>query len=327
MPGYGPSCGGNGGARASRAGPRRPSSAAGSESGGRAVTVPPGRDLFSDPIPLRVPAAANLLITLYTPDESGQATQHRTALQTNFLAPGGDHTADESGTPYTATSGSWHYLSGVDVLGSRAAGSVVAVGDSLTDGSGSTGNANRRWPDRLAARLRALPPHRRLGVLNAGIAGNRLLRDDVGPSVLTRFDADALSRAGVRAVILLIGVNDIKGTPEQLDPQALVGGYRELVRRAHARGLKVIGGTVTPYKGFPGHTEAREATRQAVNRLLRTTPVFDAVVDFDAAVRDPADPARILPAYDSGDHIHFNDTGQQVLADTVDLDELRFRTR
>ncbi|GLF97886.1 SGNH/GDSL hydrolase family protein [Streptomyces yaizuensis] len=290
------------------------------------ATVPAGRDLLSDPVPLRVPAAANLLVTLHTPGDPGPATQHRSALQTNFLAPGGDHTADGSGTPYTATTGSWHYLSGVDVLGSGARGTLVALGDSITDGSGSTASANRRWPDRLAARLRALPPHRRLGVVNAGIAGNRLLRDGTGPSALARLDADVLSRPGLRAVIVMIGINDIKGTPEAADPAVYEAAFRRLATRAHARGVHVVGGTIAPYAGHPGYTEAREAVRQAVNRFIRTSPLFDGVADFDAAVRDPARPNRILPAYDPGDHLHFNDAGLQAMADAVDLADLRLHT-
>ncbi|MER6913398.1 SGNH/GDSL hydrolase family protein [Streptomyces sp. NPDC000594] len=294
--------------------------------GAASVTVPPGRDLLSDPVRLRVPAAANLLVTLYTPEDSGPATQHRSALQTNFLARGADHTADETGTPYTLTTTSWHYLAGVDVAGSGARGSVVALGDSITDGSGSTSGANRRWPDRLAARLHALPPHRRLGVLNAGIAGNRLLLDGTGPSVLARFDADVLSRAGVRAVIVMIGINDIKGTPAQTDPAAFTDAYRSLVARAHDRGVRVIGGTIAPYAGHSGYTEAREAVRQSVNRFIRDGEVFDGVADFDAAVRDPGQPNRILPAYDPGDHLHFNDAGLQAMADAVDLAGLGVRT-
>ncbi|GAA2246735.1 SGNH/GDSL hydrolase family protein [Streptomyces amakusaensis] len=291
--------------------------------GATAVTVPAGRDLVTDPVPLEVPAGANLLVTLHTPPggPDSPATQHRTARQTGFIAPcgGSTATADESGTDYTAVTGSWHYLTGVDVLGPRTPGSVVALGDSLTDGTGSTADANRRWPDRLAARLAELPPTERLGVLNAGIAGNRLLLDGTGPSARARFDADVLSRTGVRAVIVLIGVNDLKGVPEQTDPAAFRAAHREIVRRAHARGVRVVGGTIAPFAGHPGHTEARESARRSVNHLIRTGGIFDAVADFDAAVRDPEHPGRLLPAYDTGDHLHLNDAGLQALADTVDL--------
>jgi lysophospholipase L1-like esterase len=250
---------------------------------------------------------------VYTPDDSGPATHHRTALQTSYLArPGAGRAADEAGTAYTATTSRWYYVTGVDVRG-FAAGSVVAFGDSLTDGNGSTPDTNRRWPDRLARRLRG----HRLGVLNAGIAGNRLLRDGTGPSALARLDADALDRAGVRALIAFEGINDIKGTPVANDAAAFGAAYRTLVARAHARGIRVVGVTLTPYHGYPAWTAAGEAVRQRVNALIRTGGAFDAVADADAAVRDPADPRRILPRYDPGDHLHFNDAGMAAVADTV----------
>ncbi|MCX4237285.1 SGNH/GDSL hydrolase family protein [Streptomyces ortus] len=290
--------------------------------GRKKITVPAGRDVVSDPLPLNVPAAANLLVTLHTPGDSGPATYHRDALQTNFLALDGNRAAEVGGAGYRATTTSWYYVTGVDVLRPQAPGSVVALGDSLTDGSGSTPNANRRWPDRLAERLRALPPGRRQGVLNAGVAGNRLLREGRGPSASARFDADVLSRTGVRTLIVLEGVNDIKGTPDQTDPAALVAAYRELVRRAHARGIRVVGATITPFGGHGGHTAARERVRRAVNRLIRGGGVFDAVADFDAVVRDPSRPDRLRAAYDPGDHLHFNDAGMRALADSIDLMDL-----
>ncbi|WOX13476.1 SGNH/GDSL hydrolase family protein [Streptomyces sp. N50] len=290
--------------------------------GAGTVTVPVGEDLVSDPVPLAVPDAADLLVTVHTPDDSGPATYHRAAGQTNYRAPQGNRTADVDGSAYTATTTSWYYVTGVDVLDAPAAGSVVAFGDSLTDGNGSTRDANRRWPDRLAERLGTLPSYRRLGVLNAGISGNRLLRDDVGPSALSRLDADALSRSGVRVVILMEGINDIKGTPNATDPAAFEDAYRTLVSRAHAYGIRVIGATLTPYGGSSGYTAAREAVRQEINGFIRGGGPFDAVVDFDAAVRDPARPQRILPGYDCGDHLHFNDAGMRALAETVDLTTL-----
>ncbi|PKT71575.1 SGNH hydrolase [Streptomyces populi] len=290
--------------------------------GAGSVTVPAGRDLVSDPVALSVPADANLLVSVHTPADSGPATCHRSALQTNFVAPAGDRTAEESGAGYTATVGSWYYVTGVDVLGASTAGSVVALGDSITDGTGSSPGANHRWPDRLAARLRGLPAHRRPGVLNAGISGNRVLLDGRGPSALTRLDADVFSRTGVRTMILLEGVNDIKGTPEQTDPRALEDAYRLVVRRAHAHGIRVIGATITPYGGHAAYTPAREAVRRAVNAAVRTHRIFDGVADLDAAVRDPARPDRILPAYDPGDHLHFNDAGTRALAGAIDLRSL-----
>ncbi|MFF7352592.1 MULTISPECIES: SGNH/GDSL hydrolase family protein [Streptomyces] len=281
--------------------------------GAPAVTVPPGQDAVTDPVPLPVPAAADLLVTVYTPGDSGPATYHQTALQTSYLAPAGAGRAgDEGGAAYTTAISRWYYVTGVDVLGG-AAGSVVAFGDSLTDGNGSTPDTNHRWPDRLAEQLRA----DRLGVLNAGISGNRLLHDGAGPNALARLDADALDRAGVRVLVVLEGINDIKGTPTADDVTAYAAAYRTLVARAHARGVRVIGVTLTPYRGFSAYTTAREAVRQQVNAFIRTGGAFDAVADADATLRDPADPTRLLPAYDPGDHLHFNDTGMAAVADTV----------
>lgn len=283
------------------------------------MTIPAGEDLVSDPVLLAVPDAADLLVTVHTPVDSGPATYHRAAGQTNYRAPSGDRAADVDGSAYTTTTTSWYYVTGVDVLDAPAAGSVVTLGDSLTDGNGSTRDANHRWPDRLADRLAALPAYRRLGVLNAGVSGNRLLRDDVGPSALSRLDADALSRSGVRVLIVLEGINDIKGTPNATDPDAFESAYRTLVSRAHAHGIRVIGATLTPYGGSSGYTAAREAVRQEINAFIRGGGGFDGVVDFDTAVRDPEQPQRIRPGYDCGDHLHFNDAGMRALADTVDL--------
>ncbi|MGW4566608.1 GDSL-type esterase/lipase family protein [Streptomyces sp. NPDC004561] len=277
------------------------------------VTVPPGRDLVTDPVPLAVPAAADLLVTVYTPVDGGPATFHRSALQTSYVArAGAGRAADEDGSAYSAPTGWWYYVTGVDVRG-LATGSVVAFGDSLTDGTGSTPDANRRWPDRLARELLA----QRLGVLNAGIGGNRLLRDGVGPSALARLDADALDRAGARTLVVLEGINDIKGTPPANDPAAYAAAYRTLVARAHARGITVVGVTLTPFRGYAAYTRARESVRQRVNAFIRGGGAFDAVADADAAVRDPADPTRILPAYDPGDHLHFDDAGMRAVADAV----------
>ncbi|MFI2206838.1 GDSL-type esterase/lipase family protein [Streptomyces sp. NPDC020192] len=281
--------------------------------GARAVTVPPGRDTVTDPVRLRVPPDADLLVTVYTPGAGGHATSHQEALQTSYVArAGAGRAADEDGTAYTTTVSHWYYVTGVDVLG-RGAGSVVAFGDSLTDGNGSTPDTNHRWPDRLAASLR----EHRYGVLNAGISGNRLLRDGTGPRALARLDTDALDRAGARVLVVLEGINDIKGTPTADDATAFAAAYRTLVARAHARRVRVVGVTLTPFRGYAAYTDAREAVRQRVNAFIRTGGAFDAVADADAAVRDPADPARILPAYDPGDHLHFDDAGMAAVADTV----------
>lgn len=290
--------------------------------GAPTVTIPAGQDRVTDAVDLVVPYGANLLVTVHTPDDSGPATYHRTAKQTNFLAPSGDWADVEDGDAYTRTTTSWYYVTGVDVLDAPAAGSVVALGDSLTDGGGTTSDTNRRWPDRLADRFAALPPNRRLGVLNAGISGNRLLLDGVGPRALSRFGADVLSRTGVRAVIVFEGINDINGTPAETDPRAIEKAYRTLVARAHAHGIRVIGATITPYAGHAQWKEDRESVRRTVNTFIRDSGLFDAVIDFDAAVRDPEYPQRMRAAYDPGDHLHFNDAGMRAMADAIDLADL-----
>ncbi|WP_046732681.1 SGNH/GDSL hydrolase family protein [Streptomyces humi] len=287
--------------------------------GAGTAVVPVGQDLVSDPVPLAVPAGADLLVSVETPGDSGPATYHRVALQTGYVAGrGAGRAADENGDGYTRTTGNWYYVTGVDVR-SVTLGSVVALGDSLTDGNGSSFGADHRWPDRLAERLR---PYR-IGVLNAGISGNRLLADSTGgPAALRRLDADALTRAGVGTVVVLEGINDIKGTPRATDPADFVRAYRTIVARAHERGIRVVGATLTPYAGYGEYTEAGESVRQRVNALIRTRHVFDAYVDFDAVVRDPRHPERIRPAYDPGDHLHFNDAGMHALAAAVPLVDL-----
>jgi lysophospholipase L1-like esterase len=242
------------------------------------------------------------------------------------LSWAGDFTMDTSGAKFERTTGSWFYVEEVDVRGSQAKGSVVALGDSITDGGYSTTDANHRWPDYLADRLTALPAAERVGVLNSGISANRLLRDGgelaYGRSALARLDDDVLSRTGVRSVIVLEGVNDLHQDPRQADPEQFIAGYKQLVERLHAKGIKVFGATITPIKGWGSYTDTMETTRGAVNDFIRTNGVFDGVLDFDAALRDPADPLRLKAEYDSGDHLHPSDAGNAALAAAVDLSRL-----
>jgi lysophospholipase L1-like esterase len=295
--------------------------------GRRAVTARAGGDVLSDPVALPVAAQANLLVTVYLPaSPAGSVTYHGLAEQTSYLSPTGDHAADPSGTAYTQQTSSWFFVTGVDVRDPVAAGSVVTLGDSITDGALSSYGANHRWPDVLARRLLALPAHRQLGVQNAGISGNRLLLPGnppvFGPSALSRLDGDVLSRTGVRTVIVMEGINDIQQSPHQTDPKKIEAALLEIAARAHGRGLRVIGATLTPFEGWTVYDATLEATRQAVNDFIRTSRAYDAVVDFDRVVRDPADPHRMLPAYDSGDHLHPGDAGYQAMGDAVDLSRL-----
>ncbi|UNO41838.1 SGNH/GDSL hydrolase family protein [Streptomyces sp. MST-110588] len=314
----------------------RPAAAAGSlrrlTFGGRlTVTVPAGGTVTSDPVRLAVPPDTDLLVTTYLPGPAGPATYHPYARQTSYLARG-DRAGDTTGTPYTVRSPSWRYLTGVDVWSARAHGSVVVIGDSITDGIASTEGANHRWTDFLAGRLRSEPDAPRYGVLNQGISGNRLLVDgsrfspNNGPGVLSRLERDALSRAGVKAVVVEIGINDIMKSPRQLDPDRLVAGLRRVVRSAHVRGLRVTGATLTPFGGHRAYSPRLNAVREAVNRTIRSGTVFDAVVDFDKALRDPGRPLRLRPSYDSGDHLHPNDAGNRAMADALNVTGLTPRT-
>ncbi|WP_253915754.1 SGNH/GDSL hydrolase family protein [Streptomyces sp. NRRL S-31] len=288
--------------------------------GSRAVTVPAGAAVWSDPLPGRVPAGADLVVSLRTPDAAGPATGHWMAMQTSYTGPG-DHTAEESGAGWTGTTGSWWYLDSVSVRPSRAAdGAVAALGDSLTDGWQSTTDLNRRWPDYLARRLRTVGAAVQ-GVANEGISGNMVLADGPGQAALHRLDRDVLSQPGVRTVFLFEGVNDLKAHTG-VTAADLVAGYREIARRAHAAGKCVVAATVGPFKGWPEWDPPAEAVRQEVNAYLRGSGEFDAVTDFDRVLRSPYDPERMLPFFDGGDHVHPNDKGMQALADAVDLNRL-----
>ncbi|KNB49383.1 SGNH/GDSL hydrolase family protein [Streptomyces caatingaensis] len=293
--------------------------------GGRPATVvPAGRATVSDPVPLPVAPASGLLVTVFSAVPSGPVTLHPHARQLSWLARG-DRTEDGDGARYTTRTAYWRYVTAVDVRGTEAAGSVVALGDSITDGVTSTVGADQRWTDHLAARLREEPGAPRYGVLNEGISGNRILLSNRGrspannPSALDRFDRDVLGRTGVRAVVIELGVNDILRRPQQLDPRRIVAGLRQLVARAHEHGLPVLGSTLTPFGGHLGVVPRQETVRLAVNAEIRAGRVFDSVVDFDRVLRDPADPQRLLPAYDSGDRLHPNDAGYRRMAGAVDL--------
>ncbi|MFJ2936663.1 SGNH/GDSL hydrolase family protein [Streptomyces sp. NPDC087219] len=300
---------------------------------GRAsATVPVGGTLLSDGAPFPVKAFETLTVTLYLAGETGPATFHQFAGSTTYRAAG-DHRADLSGAAFTETSTASYFLTGVEVTGGRDTArhdGIVTFGDSITDGVGSATDADNRYPDELAERLAAAGSPR--AVLNHGIAGNQVVNDTTwaGEKALTRFRHDVLNERGVRTVILLEGINDIGGStvnfPAAPTPDVsvteLIKGHRTLIRQAHAKGLKVIGATLTPVKGSFYDTPANEAKRDAFNAWVRTSGAYDAIVDLDRAVADPTDPDRILPAYDSGDALHPNDAGYRAMAGALDLDEL-----
>ncbi|MFE0631028.1 SGNH/GDSL hydrolase family protein [Streptomyces sp. NPDC058864] len=295
--------------------------------GGRtSVRIPAGGDLVSDPVQLAVPQAADLLVTIYTPRASGPVTYHPWARQTSFMAYG-ERAARTDGAAYTTRTPYWRYVTGVDVFTRQATGSVVLFGDSITDGITSTPGANHRWPDRLAARLRgAGDSGLRLGVLNQGISGNRVLRDGEdgsNPSGVSRLERDALSQPGVRTLVVELGINDVMRPPQRTGAQEILSGLQEIVARAHERGLRVLGATLTPCAGRAGFSTHTEAVRQQVNAAIRAGTVFDEVIDFDRALRDPNRPSALLPAYDSGDHLHPSDAGYLRMAETVQLSLLK----
>nr|WP_078632487.1 SGNH/GDSL hydrolase family protein [Streptomyces resistomycificus] len=287
--------------------------------GARSVTVPAGETVLSDPLPGRLPAQSNLVVSIHTPDAAGPATGHWMAMQSSY-ATWGDHTAEENATNWTETTGSWFYLDAVSVRASPSTGAVVALGDSITDGWHSTSDHNRRWPDYLARRLRQADTTVK-GVANEGVAGNKVLADGAGDSALNRLDRDVLSQPGLHTVFLFEGVNDIKAHPG-VSADALIDGYREIVDRAHAAGKCVAAATVGPFKGWSEWDEDAEAVRREVNEFIRNSDEFDAVTDFDRVLRSPSDPERIHPAFDDGDHLHPNDKGMQAMADAVDLARL-----
>ncbi|MEV1050724.1 SGNH/GDSL hydrolase family protein [Streptomyces sp. NPDC049887] len=288
--------------------------------GRRSVSVPPGGHVVGDPALLSVPEDGHLLVTLFLPAPGGgTVTLHARARQTSYLAEG-DRTRDAGAARYTLRTSSWHHLTAVDVRNPAARGTVVALGDSLTDGAGSTPDTDRRWTDHLADRLRS--GRWGYGVVNQGISGNRLLLDGIGPSGLSRFDRDVLGRPGARVVVIALGVNDLLRPAGTADPAGVTAGLRSLADRARARGLRVVGATLMPFEGHPRYSPALEAARQEINGAVRAGTVFDAVVDFDRALRDPYAPERLHPAYDSGDHLHPNDAGYARMAHSVDLSGL-----
>jgi lysophospholipase L1-like esterase len=324
-------------------------------SGNAAITIPPGAPVLSDPVDLEVPALSDLAISLYLPGSVQATTIHGSAFQTNYVSLPGNFTG-AAAFPTDRTITSWPFLTEVDV-NAPGASSIVTLGDSITDGSNTTRDTNHRWPDLLALRLQtardALGAPQldadkaaaglvawgtRLGVVNRGIGGNRLLRDPgeqplFGRAALARFDRDVLATAGVRYMTVLIGINDI-GHPgtgtipisEEPTPEELIAGYRQLIARAHAKGIAIYGATLTPFEGtiFPGYySPEKEQIRQAVNNWIRSSDEFDGVIDFDRAVRDPSHPTRMLPAYDSGDHLHPNDLGMQAMANAIPLQLFR----
>ena len=305
--------------------------------GSRSIAIPEGAEVLSDPVSFAVGSGQNLAISLFTAGETGPATVHGSAFQTNYVSGAGNFAAEEDMNAFATaagskTIGSWYFLSAVEVLvPASVKGAVVALGDSITDGASSRLDKNERWTDVLGRRL--LDNHIQIAVLNAGIGGNRVLTTSPcwGQNALARLGRDVLAQAGIEAVILFEGTNDI-GQPDapaadtnpcrsrtQVTADEIIAGYKQIIARTHARGLKIFGATILPYRGLGAWTAAGEAKRVAVNQWIRTSGAFDGIIDFDADLRDPTTPARLAPQYDSGDHLHPGPAGHEAMGNAVDL--------
>ncbi|MGE0223105.1 MAG: SGNH/GDSL hydrolase family protein [Acetobacteraceae bacterium] len=295
--------------------------------GSPSAVIPTGAFLVSDPVSLTVPPLADLAVSIHLPADipASFGVTGRYSRQTNYLSPPGNFAAEEM-IPASRITDDWYFLSGIDVLAGRDVGGIVAMGDSLTDGNISTHDAFCRWPDQLARRLVARGG-RQFGVMNQGLGGNRILHDIRGYSGVRRFDRDVLAMPGVTHAIVVLGINDIRNrrglASEVVTAEGMIAGLHQMALRAKARGIRLFAGTLTPFENetflMGAYTLEGEAKRQAVNEWIRTSGAFDAVIDFDLALRDPSHPARMLPVYDCGDHLHPGDIGYNRMGDVIDL--------
>lgn len=305
------------------------------------ITIPAGALVVSDPIPLKVPALGDVAVSLYFPGNVTGITEHTRALQTSYISHQGNFTHEDTFNPSGETQ-SYYCLTGVEVSASKRARAIVAFGDSETDGLGSTPNANHRWPNLLAKRLQSNKSYSHLAVASAGISGNRIINHFKGSSGSSRFDRDALAQPGALFVIVGHGNVDLiipnivlfGKQDEVVTVPDLIQAHQQLIVRAHAHGLKIFGTTLSPVSGYTGDsgtgplneefwTSEMEDKRQVINHWIRTSHAYDAVLDFDQVLRDPNNPRRLRPEYDSGDHMHPNDDGYQALADAIDLSLFR----
>lgn len=292
----------------------RPSGGKSLTFGGRAsVTIPTGAPMLSDPIDFDLPPLSDLAVTLRVQDPSRAITGHPGARCTSYLQGGDELTASD--LPRAARVPHWYYLTGVDVEAADA-GAVVAIGDSITDGRGSPTDGNGRWTDHLARRLQEKRGGVRVGVLNQGLGGNRVRNDGLGPNALARLDRDVLAQPGARWLIVLEGINDL-GTRSST-ARDLIAAYEQIIERAHARGIRVYGATLLPCEGSFYFNPGLEAARQEINAWIRESGRFDAVIDFDAATRDPRKPSRLSTAADGGDHLHPGPEGYRIMAGAID---------
>jgi lysophospholipase L1-like esterase len=298
-------------------------------SGRRSIVIPIGAYVVSDPAPLAISARGDVAVSIFTSGDTGPVTAHPLALQTSFVSGPGDFVLSDDAAPFVTSLSAWPFLVGIEVHAAKGTQTIVAFGDSITDGYGSTTGTNHRWPDYLERRL--LDAHQKAAVVNEGIGGNRILHDALavtpffGPNGLARFDRDALSISGVSHIVVMLGINDIghagagKNSQEAVSADDIIAGLKQFALRAHARGIKIIGATLNPYAGAAYFDQQGEEKRLKVNAWIRSTADFDGFIDFDAATRDPNKPGQLQAAYDSGDHLHPNDAGYEAMAQSIKL--------
>ena len=292
--------------------------------GASSVRIPPGAAMYSDPVSMTVPALSDVAVSFYLPSQVMRGeTYHAFADQDNWVVDGDVAGAATLTSPTSLRS--WYFFDGIDVNAVEGARAIVTIGDSITDGAASTPNTNVRWPDVLAARLKQEKGLENVSVLNEGIGGNRVLNDQAGPSLLARLDRDVLAQNYVKYVIVLESINDIGRLARLMAPEddvnapMLEQGLKQLADAAHQHGIKAIGATLTPYGGAGYSSPKGEEVRKAVNDWIRTSGVFDAVVDFDKITQDPQNPDHFNPLYDSGDHLHPSDAGYKAMGEGIDL--------
>ncbi len=286
--------------------------------GAPSVVIPAGEVVYSDIVDFNLPALTNLAVSIYFGNISATTINgHPGSRTTSFIIA--SNVVSAATMPGAAATAHWYIITGVEVLADSSSHAVVTLGDSITDGRGSTTDGNDRWPDFLAQRLQANPPTMKVAVANMGIGGNAVVAGGLGPTAIRRFDRDVLGQSGARWVVIFEGVNDIGGDSTGTVAANLITAFTQFAAKAHARNLRVYGATITPFGGSSYYSASHETARQAVNSWIRTNSWYDAVIDFDAAARDPANPVNLLPAYDSGDHLHLNPAGYQALANAIDL--------
>ncbi len=293
--------------------------------GAAGAVVQPGCVVYSDPVDMKVEAFANLAVTVHTPTVPARVTGHPGSRTTSYLMPGDALGAADM--PQAVGTDHWYLLGSIEVWAQPGSAAIVVLGDSITDGRGSTTNKNDRWPNLLARRLQAAPATRNIAVLNQGAGGGRILRDGLGTAALARFDRDVLTPPGVQWLVVFIGVNDIgtaaaprRGGQPDVTAEDIINAFHQMIIRAHAHGIRVIGATIMPFQGFSSYdTPEREAQRQEVNAWIRSSGAFDGVIDFDAIARDPQAPSRLSAAIDGGDHLHPSAEGYRIMAEAIDL--------